>query len=77
VTWGLGPSGWANTNWSDPGDTGTVLFAFGLLLTRELSAADAGVDHEAATTAARSSGRHQRSAERADDRDEFFKVAQR
>jgi hypothetical protein len=59
------------------GETSMVLSAAGTLLITELSAANAGVDQEAATTAATSSERHQRSAERADDRVEFFKVHQR
>ena len=77
VTWGLGPTGWAKVMLMSGGETSMLLSGAGTLLVTELSAADTGVDHEAATTAAVSSGRHQRSAERADDRVEFFKVHQR
>jgi hypothetical protein len=76
-TCGLGPMGWAKVMLMSGGDTSSAAPGAGALLSTVLSAANAGVDHEAATSAAVSNARHQRSAERVDDLVEFFKVLQR
>jgi hypothetical protein len=76
-TFGLGPTGAANTKVSDAGETATVLSAAGVEDFSELSAAYVGELHHAPTSPATSRTRLQRRVERVRGLVEFFKVHQR